>query len=153
MQEAREAPARERAARPREALQLWRGAPLADLAFESFAQTEARRLEELRLAALEDRIEAGLELGMHAELVGSSRASPENAACERLRRLSLALYRAGRQVDALAAYQEARLALDSWGWSRARSCEHRADDPRPRSLARRAPRGAAGSRRSGRART
>jgi DNA-binding SARP family transcriptional activator len=117
MQEAREAPARERAAGLRDALQLWHGPPLADLAFESFAQTEARRLEELRLAALEDRIEAELELGMHAELVGELEAlARENAARERLRRLQmLALYRAGRQVDALAAYQEARLALDELG--------------------------------------
>jgi len=116
-QDARDAEARERAAGLREALQLWRGAPLADLAFESFAQTEARRLEELRLAALEDRIEAELELGMHAELVGELEAlARENAARERLRRLQmLALYRAGRQVDALAAYQEARLALDELG--------------------------------------
>ena len=116
-QEAREAEPRARAAGLREALQLWRGAPLADLAFESFAQTEARRLEELRLAAVEDRIEAELELGMHAELVGELEAlARENAARERLRRLQmLALYRAGRQVDALAAYQEARLALDELG--------------------------------------
>jgi DNA-binding SARP family transcriptional activator len=116
-QESREAPARDRAAGLREALQLWRGSPLADLAFESFAQTEARRLDELRLAALEDRIEAELELGMHAELVGELEAlARENAARERLRRLQmLALYRAGRQVDALAAYQEARLALDELG--------------------------------------
>jgi DNA-binding SARP family transcriptional activator len=116
-QEVRDAPARERAGALREALQLWRGSPLADLAFESFAQTEARRLDELRLAALEDRIEAELELGMHAELVGELEAlARENAARERLRRLQmLALYRAGRQVDALAAYQEARLALDELG--------------------------------------
>jgi DNA-binding SARP family transcriptional activator/tetratricopeptide (TPR) repeat protein len=115
--DARGAPARDRAALLREGLALWRGAALADLAFESFAQTEARRLEELRLAALEDRIEAELELGMHAELVGELEAlAGANPARERLRRLQLlALYRAGRQVDALAAYQEARLALDELG--------------------------------------
>jgi class 3 adenylate cyclase len=69
------------------------------------------------MAALEDRIEAELELGMHAELVGELEAlARENPARERLRRLQmLALYRAGRQVDALAAYQEARLALDELG--------------------------------------
>ena len=137
-QEAREAPARERAARLREALQLWRGAPLADLAFESFAQTEARRLEELRLAALEDGSRrAGARHARRARRRLEALAR-ENAARERLRRLQmLALYRAGRQVDALAAYQEARLALDELGLSRARAASTRADDPRPRSLARR----------------
>ena len=115
--EVRDAPARERAAGLRDALQLWHGPPLGDLAFESFAQTEARRLDELRLAALEERIEAELELGMHAELVGELEVlAREHPARERLRRLQmLALYRAGRQVDALAAYQEARLALDELG--------------------------------------
>jgi DNA-binding SARP family transcriptional activator len=115
--DARGLTAGERAAALRGALALWRGAALADLAFESFAQTEARRLEELRVAALEDRIEAELELGLHAELVGELEGlAREHAARERLRRLQmLALYRAGRQVDALAAYQEARLALDDLG--------------------------------------
>jgi DNA-binding SARP family transcriptional activator len=117
VREARLLPVQERAASLRDALAIWRGAPLADLAFESFAQAEIRRLEELRLAALEERIEAELELGMHADVAGELEAlARENAARERLRRLQmLALYRAGRQVDALAAYQEARLALDELG--------------------------------------
>src|SRR5512132_1399635 len=115
--DARGLAAGERAGALREALALWRGAALADLAFETFAQTEARRLEELRVAALEDRIEAELELGLHAELVGELEGlAREHPARERLRRLQmLALYRSGRQVDALAAYQEARLALDELG--------------------------------------
>jgi DNA-binding SARP family transcriptional activator len=58
----------------REALSLWRGAPLADFAYEPFAQTEVARLEELRVAALEDRIEADLRCGRAAELIGALQA-------------------------------------------------------------------------------
>jgi len=89
----------------REALALWRGPPLADFAFESFAQSEIGRLEELRLAALEDRIDADLARGQHAELVGELEALvAAQPLRERLRRqLVLALYRAGRQADALEA--------------------------------------------------
>ncbi len=94
----------------REALSLWRGSPLADFAFESFAQLEIGRLEELRLAALEDRIDADLACGRHAELVAELEALvAAHPLRERLRRqLVLALYRAGRQADALAAYRAAR---------------------------------------------
>ena len=96
-----------------EALGLWRGAALADLETVPFAQREAPRLEELRLAALEERVEADLALGRHADLV--TELEPLTAAHplrERLRgQLMLALYRAGRQADALAAYQEGRRAL------------------------------------------
>jgi len=60
--------------RLREALALWRGPPLADFAYEPFAQGEAVRLEEERLAALEDRIDADLALGRHAALVGELEA-------------------------------------------------------------------------------
>jgi DNA-binding SARP family transcriptional activator len=104
----------ERAAqRLREALALWRGGPLADFAFESFAQPEIRRLEELRLAALEDRIDADLARGRHAELVPEIEALvAAHPLSERLhRQLVLALYRAGRQADALAAYRAARTKL------------------------------------------
>jgi DNA-binding SARP family transcriptional activator len=66
--------ARSASARLDEALSLWRGPPLADLAYESFCQAEIARLEELRMAALEDRFAADLELGRHAELVGELRA-------------------------------------------------------------------------------
>jgi len=108
--DAREAGPEERARLLGEALALWRGPPLQDFAFDAFAQEEIARLEELRLAALEDRLGAELELGRHAELVGELvglvRAHPLR---ERLRaHLMLALYRAGRQADALEVYQGGR---------------------------------------------
>jgi DNA-binding SARP family transcriptional activator len=111
--EARKVGPAERAAKLREGLALWRGPPLADLAFESFAQTEIRRLEELRLDAFEERIEADLELGQGAELVAEIEALVrEFPLRERLRgQLMLALYRAGRQAEALEAYHQARNAL------------------------------------------
>ena len=101
------------AERLREALSLWRGQALADFAFEPFAQAEIVRLEELRLAALEQRIEADLALGRHAELAGELEALIlQHPLRERLRgQLILALYRSGRQAEALEAYQEARRAL------------------------------------------
>jgi YVTN family beta-propeller protein len=94
----------------RKALALWRGPPLADFTYESFAQDEIGRLEELRLAALEERIEADLALGRHdavvQELEGLVTRHPFR---ERLRRqLMLALYRSGRQAEALEAYRDAR---------------------------------------------
>ena len=94
----------------RNALALWRGPALADLAFESFAQTEIARLEELQLAALEARIEADLALGRHdsvvAELETLVAAHPYR---EGLRaQLMLALYRSGRQAEALEMYRRAR---------------------------------------------
>jgi DNA-binding SARP family transcriptional activator/DNA-binding beta-propeller fold protein YncE len=94
----------------RDALALWRGPALADLAFESFAQTEIARLEELRLAALEARIEADLALGRQdsvvAELEPLVAAHPYR---EGLRaQLMLALYRSGRQAEALEMYRRAR---------------------------------------------
>jgi DNA-binding SARP family transcriptional activator len=58
-----------------EALSLWRGPPLADFGYEQFAQAEIARLEELRLAALEERLEADLQLGRHGEVSASSRSS------------------------------------------------------------------------------
>lgn len=85
-----------------EALRLWRGPPLADLAYESFCQSEISRLEELRMAALEDRIAADLELGRHAELVGELRALVRDEPLrERMQaHLMLALYRSERQAEA-----------------------------------------------------
>jgi DNA-binding SARP family transcriptional activator len=96
-----------------EALGLWRGPPLADLAREPFAQPEIARLEELRLGALEDRIEADLMLGGHVAVVSELEALVAgNPLRERLRRqLMLALYRCGRQAEALEAYRAARRAL------------------------------------------
>ena len=94
----------------REALALWRGPPLADLAYEPFAQIEIARLEELRWAALEARIDADLVCGRHAELVGELQALiAGHPLRERLHcQLMLALYRSARQADALAAYRNAR---------------------------------------------
>ena len=96
-----------------EALALWRGEALADLAYEPFAQAEIARLEELRLTALEERIEADLALGRHSELVGELDALvAEHPLRERLREaLMVALYRSGRQAEALEAYRDARRAL------------------------------------------
>ena len=110
----------------REALGLWRGPALADVADEAFAQAERQRLEELRLDALEDRLAAELALGRHAgaaaelaELVG------RHPFRERLHGLlMLALYRAGRQAEALHAFQAARhtlreeLGIDPSPWLR-----------------------------------
>ncbi len=94
------------------ALDLWRGPPLGDLAFEDFARGEVERLDELRLAALEARIEADLALGA-AGLVGELEALvASHPLRERLRgQLMLALYRDDRQADALAVYGEGRRAL------------------------------------------
>jgi DNA-binding SARP family transcriptional activator len=97
----------------REALALWRGEPLADVAYEGFAETEIRRLEELRLDALESRIDAELELGLGSELVADLEGLvAEHPLRERFRgQLMLALYRAGRQAEALQAYHDARETL------------------------------------------
>ena len=97
----------------REALALWHGAALADLAYEPFAQAEIRRLEELRQNAIEERVDADLALGRHAELVPELESLVAHEPLrERLRgQLMLALYRAGRQADALEAYRSARETL------------------------------------------
>lgn len=97
----------------RQALALWRGQALADVAFEPFARAETARLEERRLVAVEERVEADLALGRHADLVGELEALiATNPLRERPRaQLMLALYRSGRQSEALAAYQDARKML------------------------------------------
>jgi DNA-binding SARP family transcriptional activator/streptogramin lyase len=97
----------------RDGLALWRGPPLADFAYEPFAQAEIARLEELRLAALEQRIEADLALGRHDEVVGELEALvAEHPLREGLRRqLMLALYRCHRQAEALEAYRVGRRLL------------------------------------------
>ena len=95
------------------ALALWRGPPLADLAYEPFARAPILRLEELRVAARELRIGAELALGRHAGLVGELQALvAEHPLRERLwGHLMLALYRSGRQAEALEAYRAARRRL------------------------------------------
>jgi DNA-binding SARP family transcriptional activator len=97
----------------REALALWRGPPLADLGYESFAQAPIDRLEELRLHALEHRIEAELALGRHRELVAElEQLVIEQPLRERFHaQLMLALYRSDRQAEALAAYRRARVVF------------------------------------------
>jgi DNA-binding SARP family transcriptional activator len=111
--EARSRKGGERAERFREALGLWRGPPLADLIYEPFATREVARLEELRTAAHEDLIDAELALGGGGELVAELESLvAEYPFRERLRaQLMLALYRAGRQAEALDAYHETRRTL------------------------------------------
>lgn len=106
------------AQRLREALGLWRGPALADLAYERFAQAEILRLEELRLSVLERRIEADLALGHHLEVVVELEALVhEHPLREGFRgQLMLALYRSGRQAEALEMYQKTRqLLVDELG--------------------------------------
>jgi YVTN family beta-propeller protein len=102
-----------RAAALRRALSLWRGSPLPEFAAEPFARAEVARLEELRLAALEDRIDADLELGGQAELVAELELLvARHPMRERLRgQLMLALYRTGRQAEALEVYNRGRVQL------------------------------------------
>ena len=111
--EARNAEPPERARLLREALGLWRGAALADSELEDFAQDEIRHLEAQRLGVLEDRISADLEVGADADLVAELEdLVRRNPLRERLRaQLMLALYRSGRQTDALTAYHDARRML------------------------------------------
>lgn len=97
----------------RAALGLWRGSPLSDFTYERFAQDEITRLEELHLEAIEDRIDADLALARHDGLVPELEALVgRHPVRERLRgQLMLALYRSGRQAEALAAYRDARRTL------------------------------------------
>jgi DNA-binding SARP family transcriptional activator len=107
-------------ARPREAaivlgdaLTMWRGPPLVDVAFESFAQPEIRRLEELRAQTVELILDAALAVGRHVEVLAELEAL---VVAEPLRehpraQLMLALYRSGRQSEALAAFHDGRRAL------------------------------------------
>jgi DNA-binding SARP family transcriptional activator len=102
----------------RDALMLWRGPALADLAYESFAQTAIERLEEIRLAALAQRIEADLALARHRDVVAElQQLSDEHPTQEAFRaQLMLALYRSGRQAEALDVYRTTRATLiDEFG--------------------------------------
>jgi DNA-binding SARP family transcriptional activator len=104
----------EQAARTlRQALSLWQGPPLADFRYEPFAQAEIVRLEELHLTCLEERVEADLALGLSRVLVAElRRLASDHPARERLRgQLMLALYRDGRQAEALEVYRQFRRAL------------------------------------------
>jgi predicted ATPase len=107
-----------RTSRPHEALALWRGAPLADFEYDSWAQPEIARLAEERLGTLEERLDLDLAQGRHAELIAELEALLDRHPLrERLRgQLMLALYRCGRQAEALAAYRNARrLLIDELG--------------------------------------
>ncbi|MGH8903999.1 MAG: BTAD domain-containing putative transcriptional regulator [Egibacteraceae bacterium] len=99
----------------REALELWRGPALAEFASAPWSEAEIARLEELRLAATEDRVNADLAMGRHGELVGElEMLVAEHPLRERLwGQLILALYRSGRQAEALQAYQQLRHHLAS----------------------------------------
>ena len=113
VEEMKHAAPERRAAAVREALALWRGDPLAEFAYEAFAEPEIARLEELRCSLLETRIEGDLERGEHEALIGELEALvAQYPLRERLRgQLMLALYRSGRQAEALTAYRDARQAL------------------------------------------
>ena len=118
-----------------EALALWRGTPFAELAGVDLAQAEIRRLDELRRRAQADRARALVELGRPAEAVGElERLAAEDPLNEDLARsLMVALYRAGRQVEALAAYRTLAAALGELGLAaRRRDARARAPRPRPR---------------------
>ncbi|MBA3475566.1 MAG: AAA family ATPase, partial [Actinobacteria bacterium] len=110
---ARTAELEEAAALRRRALALWHGPPLADLSFEGPARHESGRLSELRLETQIERIEAELELGRHAALIGELESLVgAHTYQERLHaQLILALYRSGRQAEALQAYQSVRRVL------------------------------------------
>ncbi len=103
----------ERAAMLREALALWRGPALADLTYDDFAQAEIRRLDDLRLVAHEERIDADAELGRHADIVAELESLVvEHPLRERPRELLMrAYYCSGRQAESLEAYQDARRAF------------------------------------------
>ena len=117
LREGGQALAEERAADARarllEALALWRGPPLADVAYEEFAQAEIARLEEQHAAAVEQRIDADLALGRHADVVPELEGLvADHPLRERLRaQLMIALYRCGRQADALEVYNAGRETL------------------------------------------
>jgi DNA-binding SARP family transcriptional activator/tetratricopeptide (TPR) repeat protein len=112
-EQAKDTDAKTAAALLHEALALWHGPPLGEFAYDGFAGLEIARLEELRLACLEERIEADLALGRSSELVGELEGLvAEHPLRELLRgQLMLALYRSGRQAEALEAYQDARRVL------------------------------------------
>jgi DNA-binding SARP family transcriptional activator/tetratricopeptide (TPR) repeat protein len=107
------AAALEKAAKLQEALTLWRGQALVDFTYQPFAQPHIAALDELHLATVEERIDADLALGRHGDVVGELPGLvAEHPVRERLRgQLMLALYRSGRQVEALEVYRVGRRQL------------------------------------------
>jgi DNA-binding SARP family transcriptional activator len=110
LRDSRRLPAEERRELLQRALSLWRGPALAEFAFDDFAQAEIRRLEELRLVAHGERIDADLELGRHGDVIGELEGLVRDHPLRETfrRQLMLALYRAGRQAEALDVYHDAR---------------------------------------------
>jgi DNA-binding SARP family transcriptional activator len=111
----------------REALAIWRGPPLADFSFEAFAQAHIAHLEELRLATLEERIQADLDSGLSTQLIPElEELVKSHPVRERLRgQHMLALYRSGRQAEALETYQEGRRVLvEQLGIEPSRELQH-----------------------------
>jgi DNA-binding SARP family transcriptional activator len=135
-------------------LSLWRGEPLADIDSDLLAVRDVPRLAEQRLQALETRIDADLHLGQHAELISElQQLTGTNPLRERLHGLlMLALYRDGRQGEALAAYQHARhglvdeLGTEPGAWLRALHQQILIGDPALDAPARHRPEGATGRR-------
>lgn len=113
LESARRAEPAERVRLLREGLELWRGPALADFRYDSFAQNEARRLDELRVVAQEEALTAEVELGRHADVVPELESLVRQEPLrERPRaQLMLALYRSGRQAEALDVYHDARRIL------------------------------------------
>ena len=113
LEEAKVVSASERSKKLRDALALWRGPPLEEFGYEAFAQNEIGRLGELRLILLEERIDAEIEVGEPGTVVGELEALVvEHPLRERFReQLMLALYRSGRQAEALDAFQQGRRTL------------------------------------------
>jgi DNA-binding SARP family transcriptional activator len=113
VREARSLEAEASAEKLRQAFELWRGPPLSEFTFESFAESEIARIEELRLTAIEERVQIDLDSGRAAEVVAELEGIVrEHPLRERPRgQLMLALYRSGRQAEALQAYQDARRTL------------------------------------------
>jgi predicted ATPase/DNA-binding SARP family transcriptional activator len=112
-QASQESDVREKLRLAEAALELWRGAPLAEIQYEAWAEPEVSRLEELRLVALDERADALLGLGREQEAVAQlQRTAGKHPMRERsVAQLMLAWYRSGRQADALAAYEALRRAL------------------------------------------
>ena len=109
---------------------LWRGPALAEFAFEDWAQPESRRLEELRLVALEERIGTDIELGRAGRRrAGAGGTRPRASAARAPGAADAALYRAGRQADALEAFTAARAALDELGLEPGQDCVAPGRDP------------------------
>jgi DNA-binding SARP family transcriptional activator len=131
-----------------EGLALWRGNPLWDFSYEPFAQPEIARLEELRSAALEERIEADLALGRHADVVIELETLvAQQPLRERLRgQLMLALYRCDRQAEALEVYRRGRrLLVEGLGLEPVRRCSASSGRSSPSIATSLRPRGAAGN--------